>query len=90
MSINFYDLLEKKARKYGASAESPTFQQLVIDAGNAVLDDMENEIGVSTTRIDAVNEEIDIDEQLYENLMSQGMDTLDQTVCGIFRFGHIR
>jgi len=74
MGIEFHDLLDRKARKYGASAESPTFQQLVIDSGNSVLDDFENRIGVGTTRIDSVEAEIPLDAQLYENTLSIGMD----------------
>jgi len=74
MTIEFHDLLDQKALKYGASAESPDFQQILIDAGNYTLDDIENIIGVSTTRIDSVEAQIDLDQQLYQSLLSLGVD----------------
>ena len=74
MSIQFSDLLSAKARKYGGSATGVQFRQQAEDACNYTLDDIERIVGVSTTRIDQDNEEIALDQQKYQGLISLGMD----------------
>lgn len=74
MSIRFQDLLSEKARKYGASEEAEQFQQVCIDACNYTLDDLENDVGISTTRISHIDQTIDLDAQKYSGVLSVGVD----------------
>jgi hypothetical protein len=74
MAIQFEDLLNAKANKFGASATSVDFQQKAMDSCNYVLDDIENSVGIATSRIDTNEDEIDLDQQKYEGALSCGMD----------------
>ena len=76
MSIAVQPLLTEKARRFGADETAPQFQQILLDSLNYVLDDLENDIGVSTTRLTSVSgADIDLDEQLYRGVISLGLDS---------------
>lgn len=78
MSIKAQNLLDQKARKFGASAESIDFQQIILDSINYVLDDIENmSAAASAPRITAIagtGGTIDLDQQTYQGTISLGMD----------------
>lgn len=74
MSIKALDILDAKARKYGANKESAQFQHNLVDAINYTLDDIQNRVGVDTTRITRINEVIDLDAQVYQACLSLGVD----------------
>jgi len=74
MSIRIPDLLAQKARKFGASTEDVQFRALCSDAINYALDDIENIVGVATTRILPQDTTIDLDAQMFGVEVSMGMD----------------
>lgn len=74
MSFPMENLLEEKARKFGASKSSIDFQQIVIDSANYVLDDIQSRAGVATTRLVSYSEDIDLDQQLWQGVLSYGLD----------------
>ena len=74
MSIKVQDLLTQKARKFGFSENTADTQQIILDSVNYVLDDIENRVGIATTRVTGIGSEIDLDQQTYQSLISIGVD----------------
>lgn len=74
MGIQATDILANKAVKFGASESSATFQRIVLDAINQVIDDVANFVEDTVSRIATTNEEIDLDEQKYNGLFDIGVD----------------
>jgi len=75
MSIKVQNLVDQKARKYGASAEDVNFQQIMLDAINYVLDDIENKpAAASAPRVTGIGGTIALDAQQYQSLISLGVD----------------
>jgi hypothetical protein len=74
MAIAVQDLLTEKSRKFGSSEESISFQQIFLDCMNYVLGDIDNLLGITTTRVAAMSESVDLDEQTYRTAISFGLD----------------
>lgn len=74
MAIKVMSLLDEKARRFGASANSTDFQQQFLDSINYTLDDIDETLGLTTTAVTATNESIDLDSQQYRGLISYGLD----------------
>ena len=74
MAIKMQTLLTQKSKKFGASSQSLDWQQMVLDAANYVLDDIEARVGKSTTHVDNISDSIDLDKQRYGPVVSLGID----------------
>jgi len=74
MAIAVENLLEEKARKFGANKSSIDFQQIVVDSTNYVLDDIENITGQTTNRITSYSSTVDLAQQLWQGTLSYGLD----------------
>jgi len=73
MSIEAQSLLTQLARRFGASESSIEFQAIFLDSLNDVLDDIDTRLGLSTARVDTVNDSIDLTEQTYRPLITRGL-----------------
>jgi hypothetical protein len=74
MAIQYEDLLNEKAGKFGASATAVDFAQKAMDSCNYTLDDIRTEVGISVDRIDTNEDTIALDQQRYQGCISMGMD----------------
>jgi|TARA_R110002126_G_scaffold105559_4_gene239929 hypothetical protein len=74
MAIKVASLLDEKARRFGASANSTDFQQQFLDSINYALDDIDERLGLTTARVTSTSESISLDEQQYRGLISYGLD----------------
>ena len=74
MAIKVQTLLDEKARRFGASANSTDFQQQFLDSINYALDDIDETLGLTTARVTSTSESITLDEQQYRGLISYGLD----------------
>ena len=74
MAIKVQTLLDEKARRFGASANSTDFQQQFLDSINYTLDDIDEKLGLTTARVTSTSESISLDEQQYRGLISYGLD----------------
>ncbi|NIQ76089.1 MAG: hypothetical protein GWN80_11470 [Gammaproteobacteria bacterium] len=74
MAIKVQDLLSEKARKFGASESSTDFQQLFVDCLNYALDDIDETLGLATSRVTSTSGSIDVDQPQYRGLISFGLD----------------
>tara|TARA_R110000822_G_scaffold86487_4_gene201566 strand:- start:1270 stop:1650 length:381 start_codon:yes stop_codon:yes gene_type:complete len=74
MAIKVQTLLDEKARRFGASANSTDFQQQFLDSINYTLDDIDEKLGLTTARVTSTSESITLDEQQYRGLISYGLD----------------
>lgn len=78
MSIEVEDILDRKARKYGTAADSEQFMAIIIDAINFTLDDLENGVGIATSRVTDITDTISLDAQKYGAALSIGVDYYTQ------------
>ena len=67
-------LINAKATKFGASALSADFTQLCIDAINYCISDLNERLYTTTPPITGVADQIQIDAQTFQNVISMGMD----------------
>ncbi len=73
MSINTQTLFDAKAAKFGTSTSSSTFLALFLDAVNRTLVDIQNEVLIPTTQIEAVETDVDLDGK-YRTVVEAGID----------------
>ena len=74
MSFNVQTLLSEKARKYGVSESSSTFQQAFLDALNYALNDIDERLGLTTAAVTSTVGTVALDEQGYRQIISMGID----------------
>ena len=74
MSISVMELLEEKAKRFGASTAQDDFVQLFLDSTNYALDDIDERLGLSTARVTDTDSSISLDEQMYRATLSIGID----------------
>lgn len=74
MSIKVQSLLSEKAKRFGASESSDDFIQCFLDALNYTLDEVDETLGLTTSRVTSTSGTIDLDEQKYRMLISYGLD----------------
>lgn len=73
MSINTQRLFEAKAKKFGTSIGSVDFNAIFLDALQSTLRDVENDCLISTTQIEDIQTDIDLDDA-YANVVGAGLD----------------
>jgi len=74
MSISVQSLANEKARRFGVSPSSTTFQQTFIDSLNYVLGDINALLGLSTAAVSEIEGTIDLTELTYRGTISLGVD----------------
>ena len=74
MSFTVASLLDAKARKYGVSPASATYQADFLDALNYTLDDIDERLGLTTAAVTDTGASIALDQQAYKQVVSMGVD----------------